>query len=170
MIGEKEYALMSDLAKLLRKHGSEAFESLARLLSSPEFIEKFSAILISTATIGRASVSSRRPPARELSRLKEVEPERYGLIKSFMVEFETRRILPSLKDVNRFVAENNLPAVKAESRSRSLSQLVHSLLGLSSEELGKILAGLAKQGRSDSSLSEWSEIITKGMSRSPKRK
>jgi hypothetical protein len=70
-----------------------------------EFIEKFSAILISTATIGRASVSSRRPPARELSRLKEVEPERYGLIKSFMVEFETRRNLPSLKDVNRFVAK-----------------------------------------------------------------
>ncbi|HML02900.1 MAG TPA: hypothetical protein VK487_05950 [Candidatus Bathyarchaeia archaeon] len=170
MIDEKEYDLMLDLAKLLRKHGPQVFESLAGTLSSPEFVEKFTAILMGTARIGRAHVSNRSPLVRELNRLKEVEPKKYEIIKSFMAEFAAGQILPSLKDVNRFVAENGLPEIKATSRSRSISQLVHSLLKLPSEQLGKILAGLVKGRRSDSSLSEWSEIITKGMSRSTKQK
>lgn len=168
MINEKEYALIRDLAALLRKHGPEAFEAVARLLSSPEFIDMLTEILMTTATVGRASISSRRPLALELEKLKEVEPEKYGIINSFIEAFKARRILPSLKDVKVFVAENNLPEIKAESRSKALSQLTRSLLRLSSEQLQKMLAELIKQGRSDSSLSEWSEIITKGMARSTK--
>lgn len=170
MIGEKEYALMLDLAKLLKKYGPETFESLAGLISSPEFTEKFSAVLVSTAKSGRADVSRRKSSTKGLSRLKNVEPEKYEIIQSFIAEFKAGRILPSLKEVNRFVAENNLPEIKAESRSRVISPLAHSLLELSPEDLRKILADLLKQGKSDSSLSQWGEIITKGMSRSARRK
>jgi hypothetical protein len=166
MINDKEYELLRDLAKLLKKYGPEAFEAVAKIYSSQDFNQKFASILMANATIGRKSVSNRKSSAIELAKIKESEPKKYEIITLFVEEFKAGRILPSLKDAKRFVAENNLPEIKAEYRLKAISQLTGSLLKLSQEELEKLFNELSKQGKSDSSLSQWSDIITKGMSRS----
>ena len=168
MISDKEYELIRDLNKLLKKYGPEAFEAVARIYCSQDFNEKIASILMANATIGRTGVSSRKFSAKELAKLKDTEPKKYEIITLFVEEFKAGRILPSLKDAKRFVAENNLPEIRAESRLKAISQLTGSLLKLPQEELEKIFNELSKQGKSDSSLSQWSEIISKGMSRSNK--
>jgi hypothetical protein len=168
MISKKEHALMVDLAKLLKKHGPEAFESLSGSVFSPEFTEKFSSVLLKVAKIERNSVSRVNSSTRGFSKLKKTDPEKYEIIKSFVAKYKEGQILTSLKEVSRFVAENNLPEIKAASRSRAISPLTHSLLKLPSDQIQKLLTELLKQGKSDSSLSQWSDIISKGMSRSAK--
>ncbi|MCW3998784.1 MAG: hypothetical protein NWE93_00920 [Candidatus Bathyarchaeota archaeon] len=165
---EKEYELIADLAKLLKKYGPEPFEKLAKRICTPEFTEKLANALLTTAAVGRANLANRRPLTPGLESLKETQPEKYQIIHKFLDEFKERRILSTMKDVQMFAIENNLPEIKGNSRSKVISQLTYALMELQPEQLKRLLDELIKQGQSDSSLSQWSEIITKGMARSNK--
>jgi len=167
MTDRDELELLNQIVKLYVKFGPEAFETLADRISSPTFATTLAAIMRATAQSGRANVKARPNINRELERLKELEPEKHALLESFTSDLRARRILPNVRDIRRFAAENGLQPVTAESREQAIPQLIRGLMPSSMAELKKLLLRAKQTQNYESNLSQWSEIITKGMSRSP---
>jgi len=167
MTENEEYALMVDLAKLLKKHGPERFELLATMISSPEFIEKFSGILRTSARVYRAKASPTRTSlAAEVLRLRDLDSRKYELLVSFENKLRTGRILPTLKQMRGFAVTNGLPEIQARSRSSGIQPLIRSMLPLSTEQLAAVVSHAVESSVSRGGLNDWSELITKKMSRS----
>lgn len=158
---------MADLAKLLKKYGPERFELLATMISSPDFINKFSAVLRTSARVYRTRANPTRVSlVAEILRLRESDSKKYELLISFENKLRTGRILPTLKRMKSFAVTNGLTEIHAKSRSSAIQQLIRSMLSLSADQLEKVVSRAVESSDSSGGLNEWSEIITKKMSRS----
>ncbi len=183
--------LLADLARLYKKYGPDVFEQLASRVSSPAFAETLASILKETAHVGRLTKSThqaevrRRPPhaerehggritkstarpslRKELHELNITNPEKYHLLESFASDIKSRRLLAKVRDIRRFAAENGLPPITAKSHDQAVSYFIRALLPLPLDELTKMLLRARGTQTFNSTLSQWSEIITKGMARS----
>ena len=82
----REFDLLVDLSKLLKKYGPEVFDQLAKQLSAPEFAERLTKLLSGAARIMPAVPATRpssrpKPPSQKevrssLVALGDTDPER----------------------------------------------------------------------------------------------
>ncbi|MDH5687922.1 MAG: hypothetical protein OEZ48_08685 [Candidatus Bathyarchaeota archaeon] len=164
---QRELDLLVDIAKLLRKYGSEPFESLAELLSSPEMTQRLSHILTQVTKIAntipetqKRTRTKRRPSIpKSLLTLEGTEPEKYQLLMKFYDDLTAKTVLPSLTDIKEFAAQCGLPEVRAKSRSKAISPLISSLVKSLNEELIAKIQSISRYQTGDRSLEGWSKII-----------
>src|SRR2546428_4481408 len=108
MKDNKEFELLSDLAKLIKKYGPETFEDLAQAFVNPNFIERFADVLKTTASVGRNtrrkvrknSRNSRNPDFRSsLLRLGLDETEKGALLMDLYDGLKATDLLPTLREM-----------------------------------------------------------------------
>jgi hypothetical protein len=166
---DSDAELLVELAKLFRRHGAEAFESLAARVSSPEFSEQLSKILLSTAKVGRSFRGSRarlertqssRDFRETLLALASTEPEKSEVLVRFYDGLVAKTFLPTLRDIQAFALDMGLSPVTANSRAKAIPNVIRCLMPLRTAE---IIARLIKvkpvASASDRSLEGWSNII-----------
>jgi len=174
MITEQEMDLLLDLAKLLRKHGPETFESLADSISSRETSEKLAHLLRHGAKIAASIPTTKRRHAefkpepgipKALITLRTTDPEKYQTLMNFRSHLIARVVLPSLREVREFAKDSGLPEVRAKSRKKAIAQLIGALAKLPSEQLTAKMQLLKQYGAGDRSLEGWSKVILNGQDR-----
>lgn len=169
MSDKPELELLIEVAKLLKKYGPDAFEKLAENLSSPEFSEKLTAVLSTTARIARSVkkdvlLSEGKQTPRDfrssLVALAKTEPEKSDLLLKFYDGLTAKTLLPTLRDIRSFVSDMGLPSLKATARDKAIVPFVKSFLPLNIEEIRAKLARINPvSSSSDRSLEGWSNII-----------
>ncbi len=168
MTEERELDLLVDLARLLRKYGPEPFEALASSLSSPEHSKKLADLLASAARVGRTA-GIKRPTSkarqqlestrRMLESMKEADRTKYSLLFQLYQDLVEGRLLPSLRDIKRFVDDQELPEVRGTSRQRAIAALIRSLSTMTVEEISQKTERLPRLNLDDQGLKGWSDII-----------
>lgn len=162
MTTQKELDLLVDLAKLLKRHGPETFESLATTISSPEMTQELSSILTQVARTGRKTGQKREITIpKSLTALESVEPEKYQLLINFYNDLTAKKVLLSLRDIQDFAANYGLAEIRAKSRHKAISPLFGSLIKLQNKQLIAIIQSVKRYSAGDRSLEGWSNIILK---------
>ena len=167
---EKAQSLLTDIVKLLHKHGPEAFSSLSKTVSEGEFLRNLESILAEAAKGGeRAGIKnknsqSKKSLRRQLLELTKEQPEKGQLLIDFHDGLSAKRYLPKLRDVRNFVVELDLPEIKATSRANAVGPLVRALCELPLEELKSIFTEIRRVEHigDDRSLAGWSNLILRG--------
>ncbi len=165
-----EFELLQDLAKLLRKHGPDLFEELARLLETPEFVERLRQILLVGAKVARQSgVTQTRPRSQQLSlhdyRLSLLDHEQLGTEKSALLVrlydgLMAKTLLPTMRELRSFAESSGLPTPKTSGRPKAIVEMIDELRKLSLDDLRPIISRLPPAtGVSDRSLENWTRII-----------
>lgn len=163
-----EYALLADLAKLLRKYGPDVFESLAGRLMQPEFSHSLARLLSRATSISRKAGKNAAAPQRQdlrssILELSEREPQKGRLLLRLYENLNSGAALPSLRDIRDFAETNGLPVVKAKSRKQAIVSFVKPFLDLPAEEIQVYLHRMEPApDQSDRSLEGWSNIILGG--------
>lgn len=170
MSNKQELELLVDIAKLLRKYGPEAFENLARDISSPEFSEHLASILATTAKTARTvrtkkretggRIGSSRDFRSSLVGLRETEPEKSMLLLNSHDGLMAKKCLPTLRDIQAFASDAGLPVLKATARDRAIIPFLKALLRLNLDDLRSRLSMIKPVLiKDDRSLEGWSNII-----------
>jgi len=167
MTTQRELDLLVDLAKLLKKHGPDTFESLAESISSPEMTQHLSRVLTQVAKIartipktkGEAGIKQEPRIPKSLISLKSAEPEKYQLLMNFYNDLIAKTVLPTLRDIKEFGVDCGLREIRAKSRQKAISPLISSLLKFPNEQLIARIQSLEKYDTGDRSLEGWSNII-----------
>ena len=160
--------LLIDIAKLLKKHGAEAFSNLSIELRSDLFRENLTDLLDTTAKVGIAKDLDRpqnRQPIfsrKSLSLLSQKEPEKAQLLQIFYDSLNAKSVLPTLKDIQMFAIELGLPDIKANGRKKATPSLMRALMTVPLEDLKKkLLPLMSNLNYNDRSLEGWSNLIIK---------
>lgn len=167
------FALLEDLARLLRKHGPGTFSDLAALLRNPAKVDELLTILEASSSAGKKakvhkadSAPSRRKAASEtplqlLSEMKRTDPEKAVLLIKFNDDLSSKRVLPSLRDLRYFASDNQLKGVSADSREKAIGPLIRELSRRTIEELSLIFGRLPtfESAGDDRSLQRWTDVI-----------
>lgn len=167
MTTQRELDLLVDLAKLLKKHGADTFESLAESISSPEMTRHLSRVLTQVAKIahtipktkGETGLKQEPRIPRSLINLKSTDTEKYQLSMNFYNDLIAKTVLPSLRDIKEFAVDCGLPEIRAKSRQKAISPLISSLVKFPNEQLIAGIQSLRKYDTSDRSLEGWTNII-----------
>ncbi|MDP6607395.1 MAG: hypothetical protein QF664_14230 [Dehalococcoidia bacterium] len=160
----ENHELLLDVARLLRKHGPDAFEDLATWLSSPRGADQLVEVLMSAADIERArgTVDSqyrkRSSPWRVA--LDDEEPEKIALLTLFFERLQAEAVLPRMIDVRRFVSDLALEPLAATSRKQAMPQLMRQLVALPTDELKVRLAEVTDASEGEAGLRGWSDVIS----------
>lgn len=165
-----EFELLQDLAKLLRKHGPDAFEKLGQQLEKPEFIERLRLILLAGTSAARQSrrLASHLPsPARSLHdyRLSLLDHEQLGAEKSALLvrlydDSMAKKLLPTMRELRTFAESLGLQIPKALVRPKAIVEIVEGLRHRPLEALRSILSQLPPAKTvADRSLENWTRII-----------
>lgn len=175
MINKKEYDLLIDLSKLLKKFGPEIFLSLSDKFSNPEIFNSISTILYTTAK-NKPNVTAIKKKKKKtigiqieelLERNKELEPDKYNLLTNFYNRFISKTVLPNIKDIKAFVVNNKIPFPEIKSRDRAALNLIEYLSKLPSDKIKNLTdiklkpSTINKNEDSDRSLQGWTDIILK---------
>ena len=170
MNGGREFDLLVDLSKLLKKYGPEVFTQLAEQLSAPEFVEQLTKLLSGTARVARkvpathAASLPKTPSPHELRSslvaLGETEPERGVLLVRLYDELMAQTVLPTIQDLRTFAIRAGLGPLEIRSRPQAVLALLNELRKRPVEELTALVADLhTATGQNDRSLENWSRII-----------
>ena len=169
MITRQQKELLIDLAKLFDKYGTEPFEELADLLSSPETIQLWvdflrrSSIAAQEAGFeqsGKQKERPRRAVKLELERIKSEDPEKYKTLKRFHDALLSKTVLPNLRDVRNFAQDRGLPVITAKSRAQAIFPLLQSMIPLDTDAIHEITKSLPHtHPESFNDLEGWSKII-----------
>jgi hypothetical protein len=165
-----ELQLLEDLAKLLRKHGPDAFERLARQLERPEFVEHFRQALSAAARVARQSgvtgphsrSSGPSPRNYRLSLLNQgpAGDEKCALLVRLYDQLMAKALLPRMSDLRAFAHDAGLPSLQAAARPRVITEIFENLRGRLLEELRHLESQLpARERPDDRSLENWTQVI-----------
>jgi hypothetical protein len=164
-LSEPELALLADLGKLLKKHGTEPFRNLAESLADPEFAGRLSVVLaeLSKAAPQRQaaqrSTSSRTIKERIDTLLRSADAAHAELLTPVAESLATGETLPRLRDVTDIALAAGVPASRAKSRGDAIVALMRALIAMPTEELEKVLPTLQAPSRGQRSLEGWNRII-----------
>lgn len=170
MSDKPELELLIEVAKLLKKYGPDAFEKLAESLSTPEFSERLTTILSSTAKTA-CSVKKDVQPSEErkqtprdfrssLVALAKTKPEKSELLLKFYDSLMAKTSLPTLRDIQSFISDMGLSPLKATARDKAIIPFVKSFLPLGVDEIkAKLVRIKPVSVADDRSLEGWSNII-----------
>jgi len=167
MSDDQKWALLADLAKLLRKYGSDTFDELSKALSDREFVERLSSLLATSSGAAKKSGLSRRPRKQQipgtadkiLSHLQQSAPEKYTLLKPLHDQAKAGTILATLSDVRHFARECGLRDLKAASRGNALVELMRLLQTLPVKDIETCLSKAEHYASADRDLAGWSRLI-----------
>jgi hypothetical protein len=169
MTENNEFALLSDIAKLIKKYGPETFESLAGQMSKPEFTQQMIEILSTTAKVARRAKSDehqtgstriRKDFRSSLIELNETEPEKGTILIQLYDSLSEKRVLPTLRAMQTFTSDNGLPPLKAKLRDKAIVPFVKSFLPIPIEDVKLLVQQLRPAlNNDDRSLAGWSDII-----------
>lgn len=169
MITRQQKDLLIDLAKLFDKYGTQPFEELAELLSSPETVELWVNFLRESSVAakkagfeqsGKQKRGPRQTVQSELERIKSEDPEKHGVLVRFHDALLSKTILPNLRDVRNFVRNRGLPVITAKSREQTISPLIQSLISLDADAINEIVESVPHSHKeSFNDLEEWAKII-----------
>jgi hypothetical protein len=165
-LSERDLALLGDLIRLLRKHGPEAFKSLAASLGDAGWSDRMAAILtaVAEATPQRRITSrptrSRSTFERVNAQLQHLDPERLTLLRPIAERLVAGEWLPRMKDVAEFTAIAGFPALRTKSRSDAIVALVRNMAAMPADQLERLAQELgASVGEDQRSLEGWNRII-----------
>lgn len=158
--------LLVDIARLLKKHGPEAFADLAHQMKEGQLQETLVSVLDSSAKSGRrfgVKAASKRAAKKRpgnppfLVKLEQDDPQKAAIINEIHRRLVEKTILPLLRDIRLFAESNGLRPVTAKSRHQAVSSL---LRGMASEPIERIekLNSLIKENE-NRSLGGWTEVI-----------
>ncbi len=179
MTNKNGYDLLIDLAKLLKKYGSDTFLSLADKLSNQEIFSTISNILYTTAK-NKPYVSAIKKKQKKtigiqiqelLESTRNMEPDKFNLLSDFYNRFISKTIFPSIKDIKAFVVNNKIQIPEIKSRDRAALNLIEYLSKLPSDKISIMtdikvkLSTINKKEDSDRSLQGWTDIILKNKPR-----
>lgn len=167
MIKERELDLFIDLLKLLKKYGSESFESLANDLSSSEAFEQLSGILVDVSKKAKAIPKKGKnlKPRQEqhvpkaLVALERSDPEKFELLSRFYNDLATKTVLPTLRDIKDLAEDLGLPEIRADSRQKAISPFISSLALYPFDKVKARIQSIITQQTGDRHLEDWSKII-----------
>ena len=166
MKNNKEFELLSDLAKLINKYGPETFEALCEQISNPKFTRDLVILLSTTAKAYRVVPKTKtrsRPKLSKntfLSSLEGSDAEKAALLMEFYDGLKNRSVLPTLREMKDFATDNGLPPVKSTSREKALMPFVRTFLKMPVEEIREHLKRIKPiRSSGDRTLEGWSQII-----------
>ncbi len=161
--------LLVDLARLLKKHGPDAFEKLASDLSSPQFSEQLVHLLTAGANAARTALQTKAVfPSESESRnlraslvgLGDSVPEESAILVRLYDDLMAQHALPTLKEIREFARTRGLLLYKARTRTQAVESLVEAIRDRPIEEMREIAAAIQPSGREDDrSLENWTRII-----------
>jgi hypothetical protein len=161
-----EFDLLADIAKLLRRHGPEAFEALAKSLSSPEWAARLVAILNASAKVARdvgtngGHQAHRRELRSSLVELETNDPARSATLLKVYDALMSKSILPMLRDVHSFALEQGFPPLKASTRPKAVEELLRAMMSIPYEQVQRIISSMPVTSvRDDRSLEGWTRLI-----------
>ncbi len=167
-----KFALLKDLALLVKKYGPTVFSDLAAFLKNPETVAEFVVILEAAETAGRkarAADSDATPPwekgakgrvQRLLSDLAKDQAEKARILSVLYEALAAKRALPTARELGNFAVDNGLKAVTARSRDEAINSFLRDLAGRPIEDIRSILGHIQMAGTSDNrSLEGWTDII-----------
>lgn len=171
MTDTDKFALLRDLAGLVRKHGLSAFSELAKYLRDPNSLDELVSILESVETAGqRARRPQRRSKAKRksskttiqelLTAISETEPDKAKALSTLYNAVVTKRAFPTLRELRNFATDNGLRRVSARSRDNALVPFFRDLAGRPIDDLRAILTRIRPEdGGKDRTLEGWTNII-----------
>ncbi len=171
MTDTDKFALLRDLAGLVRKHGLSAFSDLAKYLRDPDSLAELVSILEAVEVAGqraqrtqRRSKVERKPSKTSiqelLSTISESEPDKAKALSTLYDAVVAKRAFPTLRELRSFATDNGLRSVSATSRDKALIPFFRDLAGRPIEELRAILARIRPAGGvEDRTLEGWTNII-----------
>jgi hypothetical protein len=163
----REFELLADIAKLLKKYGAEVFEQLARILAAPETTARLASILSGVVKEARGLKNGGAGPRTSgsgirslLIKLAEAEPSKSSLLLALYDDLKAKRILPTLRDFRAFAISNSLPLIQAAKRANAVECLMDALILLPQERVESLTKSLrAGAHQDDRSLAGWTRII-----------
>ena len=171
MTQSDKFALLKDLASLLKKHGPTAFTELADFLRNPAAVTELIFILETSGVVGRragitrpfgkgASQGTKGIVKRLLADINDKDSEKAKLLSTFYGMLSTKRILPTMRDLRAFADDSGLRPVTASSRDRALSPLLQDLATRSVEKINVILKRIRPVDmQGDRTLEGWTDVI-----------
>lgn len=167
-----KFALLRDLAHLVRKYGPTVFSDLAGFLRNPETVAELVTILEAAETAGRKSrvTASRAAPIRGkgargnlqhlLSDLEKDEPEKAQVLSGLYESLAAKRALLTLRELRSFARDYGLKAVSATSRDKAISPLLRDLAARPIEDIRSILGHISTVDTAgDRTLEAWTDVI-----------
>jgi hypothetical protein len=162
--------LLADIAKLLKKHGADSFDGLARRLADPNFAARLATVLSTTARVSRAEAAAgtRAPRSKQprrdfrstLEDLERIEPDKAALLLELHDGLRAKRYLPTIRQIRDFAADIGVQPPSATTRDKAIVPLVKALIPLSVETLRNKLAPVTMASSDeDRSLLGWSNLI-----------
>lgn len=165
----REFELLGELAKLLKKYGADEFKRLAQQLSDQAFLEQLTGILSTVAkaaeSVGKAGKTSGRGGSlsdlrASLESLREAEPDKSALLLELYDRLVAKRVLPTLADIRAFAVQAGLPPLAPASRPKAVVELLDALSPLPVDDVRSRLATIKPVGKEDDrSLAAWTRII-----------
>jgi hypothetical protein len=167
-----KFALLRDLAHLVRKYGPSVFADLAGFIKDPETVAELVTILESAETAGRkAHITEARPRAiRDKSprarlhhlilELEKDEPEKARILSGLYEALVAKRALPTLRELHSFALDNGLEAISARSRDKAIGPFLRHLAARSTEDLRSIIGRISMMDTTgDRTLEGWTKVI-----------
>ncbi len=163
--------LLVDIAKLLKKYGTDTFEILADNISKPEFAKDLTNILSESAKASRTTKprmkktkakSSGKTFRDSLIEIKDYHPEKGEILVHLYDGLIAKTFLPTLRDLNAYLSDNGLPPLKTKSRDSAIIPFVKVFLPIPLNEVKNYLQNIQPvPSNDDSSLERWSKVIFK---------
>lgn len=168
MIAEKDAAAVTDLARLIARHGSEEILRLASMMRDPTQAGEIAELLESVAkadTVKKRNRANSKDPSRVgmglLKQLRKESPDTHALVADIRLRLLSGNSLPTMQDVRSFAFSHGLDIGKASSRNAAVAPLLKSLSKLPLEELRGIVKELADYVPDDRSLESWWNVIVR---------
>ena len=171
MTQSDKFALLKDLASLLKKHGPTAFTELAEFLRNPATVTDLISILETSGAAGRragttrpswkgAAPGTKGSVKRLLTDINDKDPEKAESLSTFYGMLLTKRVLPTMRDLRNFAEDSGLRSVTASSRDRAIPPLLRELATRSVEEVRVMLQQIRRvDTQGDRTLEGWTDVI-----------
>lgn len=173
-----KFALLKDLAGLVKKHGPEVFSDLVRFLRNPDTLAELVTILEAAEIAGRRARLGESRALRTqrgastgavrklLSELETGQPEKAQILSGLYEALVAKQAFPTLGELRGFAKDNGLPAVTATSREKAITSLLRNLASRSTDDVRSMLrrVRIAASG-GDRTLEGWTDVILKDRSR-----
>ena len=173
MIQEEDIRMLSELSRIVERHGADSVLRLARLIRDPQSAAEIAAALENAARKApqNKAHNRRRNPDRVgmgvLNRLEESDPQKHTVIAEFRDRLVSGNLLGSMNELRQFARMHNLPIGKATSRNAAIAPFLRALAEMETSAISSLLDSLSTTGNrhfdddNDRSLDRWRNLIVK---------
>lgn len=172
MTSTDKFALLRDLAYLVKKYGPTVFSDLAGFLRDPEAMTELVTILEAAEAAGRM-VRATKPRVGPsgvrggkgnlqnlLSELKKDQPDKAQVLSGFYGALAAKRALPTLRELRSFALDNGLKGASATSRDKAIGPLLQDLVARPLEDIRSMLGRIRLEDTTgDRTLEGWTDVI-----------